>query len=153
MTFLEHRIPPPLVFLLFAIAMAIAAWLGAAMTLAPAFRWAVVGLFVFAGAGLAPPAIIAFRRAQTTVNPVQIDKASSLVTSGPFRHTRNPMYLGLTSLLAAWAFALSAPLTLIGPFLFVLFITQFQIVPEERMMKEKFGAAYDDYCGRVRRWI
>ena len=153
MNFLEHRIPPPLVFLVFAMGMAIAAWLGAAMALAPALRWGVVGLFILAAAGLAPPAVIAFRRAQTTVNPVQIDKASSMVTDGPFRYTRNPMYLGLTSLLVAWAFALSSPLTLLSPLLFALFITQFQIVPEERMMREKFGAAYDHYCGRVRRWI
>jgi protein-S-isoprenylcysteine O-methyltransferase Ste14 len=95
----------------------------------------------------------AFVEAKTTINPVKIDTASSLVTTGVYRYTRNPMYVGLASLLVTWAIYLEAPLTLLGPLAFVLYITRFQIVPEERALSRIFGRLYDDYCARVRRWL
>ncbi len=97
--------------------------------------------------------IIAFRRARTTINPVQIEQASRVVTGGIYRVTRNPMYVGLTMLLTAWAVRLAVPWTLLGPVMFALFIHHFQILPEERAMSAKFGNAYEDYRKRVRRWI
>jgi protein-S-isoprenylcysteine O-methyltransferase Ste14 len=75
------------------------------------------------------------------------------VVSGPFRFTRNPMYLGLTSLLFAWATYLGSPLAVLGPVAFVLYITRFQIMPEEQAMAAKFGADYEAYRKTVRRWI
>ena len=95
----------------------------------------------------------AFGEAKTTVNPVKIETASSLVTTGVYRYTRNPMYVGLASLLVAWAIYLAAPLTLLGPLAFVLYITRFQIIPEERALSRIFGRPYDDYRAMVRRWI
>jgi len=97
--------------------------------------------------------LIAFRRAKTTINPVQIDQASHVVTSGIYRVTRNPMYVGLTALLTMWAVQLAAPWTLLGPVFFGVFTHWFQILPEERIMSAKFGKEYDDYRKRVRRWI
>jgi protein-S-isoprenylcysteine O-methyltransferase Ste14 len=48
---------------------------------------------------------------------------------------------------------LAAPLALVGPLLFVLYITRFQIIPEERVLRARFGAAYEAYLQQVRRWI
>jgi protein-S-isoprenylcysteine O-methyltransferase Ste14 len=150
---LEHRVPPPIVMIVIAAAM----W-GVAMVtprLEIALGWRLVGGAVFmAAAGFfGAPAFRAFGRAGTTVNPVRIDEASALVTSGIYRVTRNPMYVGLAFILLAWAAFLAAPWALIGPVALVAFITRFQIMPEERVLTEKFGDAYRDYCRRVRRWL
>jgi protein-S-isoprenylcysteine O-methyltransferase Ste14 len=105
------------------------------------------------GLACGAPAFRAFGRARTTINPVDIDAASTLVTDGIYRYTRNPMYLGLLALLAAWAVYLGVGWALLGPMIFVAFITRFQIMPEERVLQGKFGAAYADYRARVRRWV
>ena len=94
-----------------------------------------------------------FRRARTTVNPMKPDTASSLVTGGIYRFTRNPMYLGDALILLAWAVFLSNPITLAGVPLFVAWMNVLQIAPEERALKARFGEAFDLYCSRVRRWI
>jgi len=97
--------------------------------------------------------VMAFRSARTTINPVDIEAASALVTGGVFRRTRNPMYVGFTLLLLAWALYLAAPWTLLGVAVFIAFIQRFQILPEERVMRAKFGEAYAQYAVRVRRWL
>ena len=63
------------------------------------------------------------------------------------------MYLGLTLLLTGWAIYLGAWLALVGPVVFVAYMTRFQIVPEERAMSAKFGEAYEAYRRGVRRWV
>ena len=63
------------------------------------------------------------------------------------------MYVAMTCLLASWAAYLATPWSLLGPLFFVLFITRFQILPEERAMTAKFGTDYGDYKRRVRRWL
>jgi protein-S-isoprenylcysteine O-methyltransferase Ste14 len=153
MSALEHRIPPPLVFVVVAIAMWVVAQFSSSWAMPWELRWLLIGMFLAIAFALAPTAIMIFRRTNTTVDPLHIDRASSLVVTGPFRFTRNPMYLGLTSLLLAWATYLGAPLVLLGPVAFVVFITRFQIIPEERIMVSKFGAEYEAYRMRVRRWI
>jgi protein-S-isoprenylcysteine O-methyltransferase Ste14 len=95
----------------------------------------------------------AFRQAKTTINPVAPEKASSVVTGGIYSCTRNPMYVGLTAVLVGWAIWLSPPWVLFGPVAFMLYMTRFQIIPEEHVMSSKFGRAYDDYRQRVRRWL
>jgi len=94
-----------------------------------------------------------FWRNKTTISPVDLESASALVTSGVFRFSRNPMYVGFTAMLVGWAVCLAAPWALVGPVAFVLFTNRFQIIPEERVMRDKFGQAYDDYQAQVRRWI
>jgi len=84
---------------------------------------------------------------------VHIDRASSVVTSGAYRFSRNPMYVGLTCLLLSLSAFMASPWTLLGPLFFVLYITRFQIVPEERVMEARFGAPYLIYKRQVRRWI
>ncbi|MFZ2844791.1 methyltransferase family protein [Psychrobacter sp.] len=97
--------------------------------------------------------VMQFKKAQTTPNPQALEKASSLVTSGIYQYTRNPMYLGLTLILLGWALYLSHFLAFILIPIFVMYIARFQIQPEERMMTQKFGDKYRDYVSKVRRWF
>ena len=95
-----------------------------------------------------------FKKSDTTVNPMKPETSTSLVTSGIFKYTRNPMYLGLTSILLASCFYFSSLLGIIVYVpLFILYITVFQIIPEEETMKGLFNDEYFDYCSKVRRWI
>ena len=150
---LEHRVPPPLLMLVIGAIMAAALFGPALPAVAAVWRWGLAGL-LFAAAGVFGfPAFAAFGKAGTTIDPVQVDRASSLVTGGIYRVTRNPMYVALSLLLCAWAAWLARPLPLIGPIAFVLFINRFQIVPEERALMAKFAGAYADYRRSVRRWL
>jgi protein-S-isoprenylcysteine O-methyltransferase Ste14 len=154
MSALELKVPPPLVAALVALLM----WLlpGAAT---PAAAWpppptSVLALFLaLAGGAITAAGLFAFRRARTTVNPLRPEKSSSLVTSGVFGFTRNPMYLGLALLLAGWAAQLASPLALLGPVGFVAYAQRFQVLPEERVLGRLFGKEWEAYRTKVRRWL
>lgn len=111
-----------------------------------------VGLGVM-GMSLGVMGVTQFRKAQTTPNPQALEKVSSLVTSGIYRYSRNPMYLGLVLILLGWAFYLSHFLAFVLLPVFILYMTRFQIQPEEKMMARKFGKTYQAYLNKVRRWI
>lgn len=153
MKILENRIPPPLIFMVSAVAM----WfvsrkqpqllVGGYWTLGLTIVLAMLALW------MGGPAIRAFRSAKTTINPIQIDQASTLVTSGVFGISRNPMYLSLSLLLVAWTVQLGTAWAALGPVLFVVFITRFQIIPEERALIRLFGKRYTEYQSQVRRWL
>lgn len=99
-------------------------------------------------------AVHRFRIGGTTVDPLHPEKASSLVTGGVYRLSRNPMYLGFTLALIAWGLHLSDILGVAaGPAGFVLWADRLQIVPEERALEARFGPAWREYRSRVRRWI
>ena len=153
MNWLEHRVPPPLVTLVIAIAMAASTWLWPGWHMPFAVRLGGGLLVAVVGLAFTLPAVASFRRSKTTVNPIHIERASQLVTSGNYRFTRNPMYLGMALLLTAIAFGLGAPWTLLGPLALVAYLTRFQILPEERALRGIFGQPYLDYCKQVRRWI
>ncbi len=95
----------------------------------------------------------AFRRTGTTVNPLDPAQASALVTSGPNAVTRNPMYVGMTGLLAAHGVVRGGWRTALPVAAFVGVIDRFQIRPEEAALRDHFGDDFDAYCRRVRRWI
>lgn len=150
---LEHRIPPPLVAVLAAIAMRAAAGIAPAAQAPATTRLALTTMLCAAGAATIIAGLVSFWRARTTVNPLKPEQATSLVTSGVYRVTRNPMYLGMALLLCAWAAELWSPWALAGPVAFVAFITRFQIIPEERALIAHFGDAFTAYAARVRRWL
>ena len=154
MTSLELKIPPPVVAAVIASAMYVAA------SLLPPVHALPPGVRVFAalalagvGFGFDMAGLLAFRKAKTTVNPLRPQRSSAVVTDGVYRVTRNPMYLGLVLILLGLAVFLASPWALMGPVAFGAFITRFQIRPEERVLAERFGAAYTEYCARVRRWL
>lgn len=97
--------------------------------------------------------VAAFRRHRTTVNPHTPDKSRLIVADGIYRFSRNPMYLGMVLLLAAWAQHLAQAAAWAGVAVFAAWITRFQIIPEERVLSAQFGDAYRAYCRRTRRWI
>lgn len=155
MNSLELRIPPLALALLFAFAMALLAWLlpGVAMARPGWALAAVAALPALAGAGFALAGVMAFRRAHTTVNPMTPGSSSSVVTTGVYRWSRNPMYVGFLLVLAGWAIFLGHPVAALLLPLFVTTMNRVQIVPEERVLQAKFGPAYADYRRRVRRWL
>ncbi|ADZ90987.1 methyltransferase family protein [Marinomonas mediterranea] len=103
---------------------------------------------------VAASAVMTFRRHKTTVNPHKIENASALVTSGVFKFSRNPMYLAMALVLFGISVCFGVLVVgVVTTAVFILYITQFQIKPEERMLQRKFGSEYKDYCNTVRRWI
>lgn len=114
----------------------------------------LIGTFlVAAGLGVNINAMIAFAKADTTINPLTPDKTSTLVSDGLFSQTRNPIYLALTMILLGVCVLFGNLINLAIVAFFVWYITNFQIIPEEEALKKVFGAQYDDYCKKVRRWI
>ena len=94
-----------------------------------------------------------FRKAKTTINPTSPEKASYLVSGGIYRVTRNPMYLGMQFILIAAIFKFGNYYGFIALPFFILYITQFQIKPEERIIERIFGEQYLHYKKKVRRWL
>lgn len=105
------------------------------------------------GMSLGVMGVTQFRKAQTTPNPQALEKVSSLVTSGVYQYSRNPMYVGLVLILFSWALYLSHFLAFVLLPIFILYMIRFQIQPEERMLAQKFGKAYQVYKAKVRRWV
>lgn len=153
MAFLEHRIPPPLVGATIGALMWASAYAGLPLPMPPTMRHSLVALLVVAGLGFDLSALRAFRAHRTTVNPLSPERASAMVTGGVYGWSRNPMYVGMALILTAWALYLAAWLPLLGPAVFVAYITWFQIIPEERALRQLFGAEFDAYAERVRRWL
>ena len=107
----------------------------------------MVGIFVFAAA------VSSFKKQKTTVNPISIENASSLVVSGIFKYSRNPMYLGMLFVLLGLTFKFNVIGGLLFTGIFMLFITVFQIKPEEVAMEKLFDQEWKDYTKNVRRWL
>ena len=107
----------------------------------------ICGLIVFISA------VRSFKKQKTTVNPLKPKQASSLVTSGIFRFSRNPMYLGMLIKLLSISFKFNLLGGIIISLLFFIFITKFQIYPEEEAMNELFGDKFTQYSNTTRRWI
>ncbi len=144
-------VPPPLVFLVPLAVGYVFSRLYPVRFLPPAAADLLGGLLLALWLAVTVPAILTFRRARTSINPMV--PSTALVVTGPFRFTRNPLYLGLAfgysgvSILtqAWWAFAL-LPL--------VIVVMQRAVIErEERYLERKFGQEYLQYKQRVRRWL
>lgn len=150
---LALKIPPPVVAVCVAVAMWLLSHVAPVFTVPDAARIGMAVAIVLLGGAISLAGVLEFRRARTTVNPMKPQRASSLVVSGIYKLTRNPMYVGLLLVLVAWAAFLSAAWSLVGPVAFFAYIGRFQIAPEEKVMAEKFGAEFAAYQSRVRRWL
>ncbi|HNT38243.1 MAG TPA: isoprenylcysteine carboxylmethyltransferase family protein [Rubrivivax sp.] len=152
-SFLDTRVPAPVV----------AALLGAAMKgyrLANEIGIDPTPLRMHLGITLSQVSVVvvlaalaSLWRARTTINPLQPARATALVTGGAYRFTRNPMYLSLLLLLVAYAIRIDSFVVWLAPLVYVAYVTRFQILPEERVLQQKFGAAFEAYRARTRRWI
>ena len=150
---LELRVPPPVI----AAAVAAAMWLVSTTTpllsASAPLRVVLAVTLALVGGSFSLAGVVSFRRAKTTVNPMKPENTTALVTSGVYTVTRNPMYVGLAFVLVAWAVYLLSPVALAGPLAFVLYITRYQISPEERALSTMFGSEYASYKSKVRRWL
>lgn len=153
MSSLELRIPPPAVAAIAAFIMWGINVVTPSLQFHDTTRVVVAISVALLGGCISLVGVISFRRMKTTINPTRPEKASLLVASGIFQVTRNPMYVGMVLVLTGWAVFLSSPGALLGPIAFALYITRFQIIPEERALDALFGSEYTAYKARVRRWV
>ncbi len=153
MRWLELKVPPLLVWLVFAGAM-----LGVAYV-APGFSYplpaasALALALVAIGGAVALAGVVVFRSKRTTVNPLTPSASSSVVSGGVYRVSRNPMYLGFFLTLAGWALYLSNAVAVLLLPAFLAYMTQYQVKPEERALLAKFGPEFAQYMASVRRWV
>ena len=149
---LELLIPPPvLLVLLGAMAWGIAVTSPSGLVL-PAAPYLAV-LVGIAGLALNLLPKIAFRRLGTTVNPLRPHASTAVVTSGLYRFSRNPMYLGHVLILSAWVIALRSPESALLPLFQLAYLTRFQVVPEERVLSARLPIEYAAYVKTTRRWL
>lgn len=94
-----------------------------------------------------------FRKMGTTVDPRVPEQSATLVVQGIYRVSRNPMYVGFVFFLIAWGIVLNNLASGLLLPAFVMYMNRFQIAPEERELRAKFGEAYRQYENSVRRWL
>ena len=150
---LELKIPPPVVTLAVGVLMWALARLLPALHFTMPLRGVLATAFAVAGLALVVACALQFRRAGTTVNPMRPARVTTLVDTGLYRFSRNPIYLGDALLLVGWGVWLGNVASIASITVFVWYLNRFQIEPEERVLRAAFGPAYDAYRARVRRWV
>jgi len=147
------KVPPVLVFLSFGLLMYLVA------------KFLTFGFFDFFGRSYLIPVLLGmamiitisalsqFRRARTTVDPSDPSKSSTLVVTGLYKYSRNPMYLAMLLLLLALGLLLGNAFNILVAAGFVAYMNRFQIAPEEEALLQIFGKEYSQYCTQVRRWF
>jgi len=148
---LKNKTPPPIVTVLFAALIYFSSkWLPNIVFSGQS----IISLFLMTvGFIVLLIAISAFIKLKTTINPLKPEDATFLVTTGIFRLSRNPMYLGLLLLIISLWVKTGAVSGFILVPSFVAYLNYFQIAPEERAMRKLFADSYNAYCLKVRRWI
>ena len=140
---METKIPPPIVTLVFGLSIYFSRELFPAVKTQQSFYLGMclllLGLFVLISA------VRLFKQDKTTVNPLSPEQATTLVTEGIFKFSRNPMYLGMAFVLAAMAVFFNVIGGIILIIHFCVYITKFQIIPEERAMMNLFAQDFDEY--------
>jgi protein-S-isoprenylcysteine O-methyltransferase Ste14 len=150
---LETKVPPPALLLITMLLMWTGArWWGGPVLVGEAFACSGF-LLIGIGVVIFFFSVFKFGKAKTTINPMVPSSASLLVTGGIFSLSRNPMYVGMVMVLVGWAIYLRLVLPWVGIPFFVVYMTRFQIIAEERALTEKFGEVYLAYKKKVRRWI
>lgn len=154
---LETLIPPPLVTLGFALVLWLLSRLDLAIQLSfdsqDNLRLGASLLMFMAGGFFCIAGVLSFKRAKTTVNPLKPQQASALVTSGIYQYSRNPMYVGFGFFLIAFSIFLNTLFIIVVLPCFIVYLTRFQIIPEERALHTLFGETFSKYQSEVRRWL
>ncbi|GHB05022.1 methyltransferase family protein [Shewanella indica] len=153
MSGLEKKLPPLALLLLFALLLQLTSYYLPSSNLHPTFSLGLAVSLLTAGLVIPLAGVLSFKRHGTTPDPRVPEQSSAFVTSGIYRCSRNPMYLGFVFLLLAQAVFLNCLWVLFLIALFVAYLQRFQILPEERAMQQLFGDSYRLYCQKVRRWI
>lgn len=153
MKILELRIPPLALFVVFAVMIWAASVYLPIGNFALPGKQAIASISFLLGCGVVSAGVYEFRRRKTTMSPFSPERTSTIVSSGIYGWSRNPMYLGMAFVLfglAVWRGSLPG---LAAVLLFCAYMTRFQIRPEERMLLKLFGEEYSAYMAQVRRWI
>ena len=148
---MSNKIPPPIVTLVFGLCIYLSRSDFPEYSSSQLNSFSVISFVV--GISVFVAAVSSFKKEKTTVNPISIEKASSLVVNGIFNYSRNPMYLGMSFILLGLAFKFNLIGGLLFTVIFMLFITIFQIKPEEAAMEKLFDQGWKDYIKNVRRWL
>jgi protein-S-isoprenylcysteine O-methyltransferase Ste14 len=148
---MEAKIPPPVVTLVFGLSIYFSREIFQAVEIKYSSYIGI--LLLVLGLAILISAVRLFRKDKTTVNPLNPEQATKLVTDGIFKYSRNPMYLGMVFILSSMAvfFNLIGGIILIA--LFCIYITKFQIIPEEKAMSNLFSQDFNKYKQATRRWI
>jgi protein-S-isoprenylcysteine O-methyltransferase Ste14 len=115
--------------------------------------WLAIAVFFAAGLATGVGAFLQFRKAKTTINPMKPHETSALLTDGFYAWSRNPIYLADAVLLLGFALLVANAFALVLLVFFIAYLNRFQVHPEERALRARFGDEYDRYCGKVRRWL
>ena len=148
---MQNKIPPPIVTLFFGLCI----YFSRDYFFSYEYKFLDILSYTFflIGLWILISAVNSFKKQSTTVNPIKIENASSLVTSGVFEYSRNPMYLGMALILLGLAFMFNVIGGIIFTILFTIFITKFQIRPEEEVMQRLFEEDFLKYKKNVRMWV
>jgi protein-S-isoprenylcysteine O-methyltransferase Ste14 len=150
---LQLKIPPVLIAIIAAICMRVVKAAFPSFNIALPLRGTMASILSIAGGVISGLGILSFRHAKTSVNPMRFDSVSTLVTSGIYSITRNPMYLGLLFVLLGWLYFISSVISIVFIPAYILYMNYFQIGPEETVLESKFGTAFKQYKLKVRRWL
>ena len=148
---METKIPPPIVTLVFGLLIYFSQ--GIFPSIINQLTFYVGIFFMLLGFSILISAVGSFKRNKTTVNPLNPEQATKLVTDKIFVYSRNPMYLGMATILSSLALVFNIVGGIIFIALFCIYITKYQIIPEEKVMKNLFSEEFDEYMKTTRRWI
>ena len=145
------KIPPPLIVLVLIISIYFSSkkidLINIPFQLEISFFILSLGILVFINP------VLKFIKSKTTINPIQFEETNILVTSGIFKYSRNPMYLGMLMIILSTSIFYLNIYSILTPLLFIIWINKFQIKREEEFLTEKFGDEYLSYKKKTRRWI
>ena len=116
-------------------------------------HYAIPLFMVITGIFLILMSSVAFLGQKTTLNPMKPESASVLIKTGLYQYSRNPIYLGLATILLGWGLYLNNIMALLLITVFVYYMNRFQIKPEEKALRQIFGVQFEEYKNRVRRWL
>ena len=148
---MNNKIPPPIIALVCALGILFSK---------PFFREysnvnnsSISILFFLIGIACFFFAIKLFKKHNTTISPLKPEKATSLIVSGIYMYSRNPMYLGMLFILISTYIRFNIIGGIISISTFIIYITKFQIIPEEEQLKRIFGEKFLNYKKKTRMWL
>ena len=148
---MNNKIPPPIIALVCALGILFSK---------PFFREysnvnnsSISILFFLIGIACFFFAIKLFNKHNTTISPLKPEKATSLIVSGIYMYSRNPMYLGMLFILISISIRFYIICGIISISTFIIYITKFQIIPEEEQLKRIFGEKFLNYKKKTRMWL
>ncbi len=151
---MHRKIPPAIIAIMALITMVIIAKSLPQFSFSLPNKLLIAIVVAITGISIAAAGVAAFRKLQTTVNPTKPGTASTLAVDGIYKWSRNPMYLGLLLfLIACGIYSANLIALVVMPFVFLVYMTVYQIKPEEDALTLIFGDDFVQYKARVRRWL